>query len=87
MDIYALNNYTTFTTTSAEPETFCNTNNKDRETKTSKSISVCAFVCISLKCPHSRVTRRPRFLGTVPVLGDPSPAKAVPGNVSDFNVS
>ena len=31
------------------------------------------------------MTRRPRFPGTVPVLGDLSPVKAVPENVPDFD--
>ena len=32
------------------------------------------------------MTRRPRFSGTVPDLGDLSPVKAVPGNVPDFDI-
>uniref|UniRef100_A0A3Q3G864 HAT C-terminal dimerisation domain-containing protein n=1 Tax=Kryptolebias marmoratus TaxID=37003 RepID=A0A3Q3G864_KRYMA len=37
-----------------------------------------------LKKIKTMVTRHPRFPGTVPVLDDLSPAKAVPGNVPDF---
>ncbi len=40
-----------------------------------------------LACLHLRVTRCPRFLGGVPVLGDLSPANAVPGNVPNLNVA
>jgi len=37
------------------------------------------------ECIQNRVTRRPRFSGTVPDLGPLSPAEGVPENVPDFD--
>ena len=44
-----------------------------------------AFVCKVKLSSLAKVTRRPRFPGTVPVLSDLSPVKAVPENAPDFD--